>query len=109
MVETMQNLSISSLKKLPEIHSPCNWEVINTNASVPIEFFMCHIEQAQSPFFTGVIKILQIDCHSQHHTVLLSAGAKLALRLLSALFIPMAHPSPNANTNSRQVTVPIVL
>lgn len=75
----------------------------------PIEFFMCHVEQAQSPFFTKVIKILQIDCHSQQSTVLLSAGAKLALRLLSALFIPVAHLSLEANATNRQVTVPIVL
>lgn len=53
-----------------------------------------------------VIDILQIvDCYSQHHTVL-STGAKLALRLLSVLFTSMAHPSLEANANSRQVTVP---
>lgn len=49
------------------------------------------------------------ESHSQHHNALLSAGAKLVLRLLSALFMAMAHPSLEANANSRQVTVPIVL
>lgn len=64
---------------------------------------------ATKPFFHGSLKLLQIECHIQHHTALLSAGAKLALRSLSALFIPMAHQSLAANANSRQVTVPIVL
>lgn len=39
----------------------------------------------------------------------MSTGAKLALRLLSEQLMVMAHLSPGANANSRQVIVPIVL
>lgn len=48
-------------------------------------------------------------CRSQSRTALMSAGAKLVLRLLSEQLMVMAHLSLGANANSRQVIVPIVL
>ncbi len=71
---SLQNIDIFLQKKNTKDSQTLQQGGNQQSTLFPFEFFMRHVEQAQSPFFTEVIKILQIDCHSQHHTVLYCWG-----------------------------------